>query len=171
MKSRTRIAVLILMIVALNIGCDQFTKEYARKNIKDRGIINLAGDFFVLVYVENDGAFLSMGSNIRQPYKTILLMVFPLLVVIGSLIYLLLDKKLSIPKIICFSSIIGGGISNIFERAVNNGFVTDFINFGIGNIRTGILNCADMSITFGVIFLLLFEYIESRKAKKAVSDV
>ncbi|MDD4289005.1 MAG: signal peptidase II, partial [Atribacterota bacterium] len=34
----------------------------------------------------------------------------------------------------------------------------DFLNFGIGNLRTGILNIADMAITFGVI-LLIYSFI------------
>jgi signal peptidase II len=35
--------------------------------------------------------------------------------------------------------------------------VVDFMNFGIGPLRTGILNAADLSVTFGVLALLLFE--------------
>jgi len=42
--------------------------------------------------------------------------------------------------------------------------VVDFINFGIGSLRTGILNVADMSVTFGVFFLVIY----TLKAKKKV---
>jgi lipoprotein signal peptidase len=31
------------------------------------------------------------------------------------------------------------------------------MNFGIGELRTGILNAADLSVTFGVIVLFIFE--------------
>jgi hypothetical protein len=53
----------------------------------------------------------------------------------------MLSKKLSIPQIICVACIIGDGICNI---------------------RTGMLNFADMSITFGAIFLILFQYFEDK---------
>jgi lipoprotein signal peptidase len=37
------------------------------------------------------------------------------------------------------------------------------MNFGIGPIRTGILNVADISVTFGVIILIVLEFLEDRK--------
>lgn len=159
MKNKVKIIVLAATIVILNVACDQSTKGYARKNIKNQGTINVIDNFFILRYVENDGAFLGIGSNIPQPYKTIVLLLFPILVLISSLIYLIFSKKLSMLQIICISFIIGGGIGNIFDRITNNGFVIDFLNFGIGNIRTGILNFADMSITFGALFLILSQYM------------
>ncbi|MCP4150905.1 MAG: hypothetical protein GY757_24375, partial [bacterium] len=36
----------------------------------------------------------------------------------------------------------------------NNGFVVDFINLGIGNIRTGIFNIADVFLMIGAGVLL-----------------
>jgi signal peptidase II len=42
--------------------------------------------------------------------------------------------------------------------------VIDFLNVGIGSLRTGIFNVADMAIMLGV-FLLLFA-----KDKKAVTE-
>ena len=53
-------------------------------------------------------------------------------------------------------TIIGGGLGNLIDRLSNDFRVVDFINFGIGNVRTGILNVADMSVTFGVIFLAIY---------------
>ena len=53
-------------------------------------------------------------------------------------------------------TIIGGGLGNLIDRLSNNFRVVDFINFGIGNVRTGILNVADMSVTFGVIILAIY---------------
>ena len=52
---------------------------------------------------------------------------------------------------VSFVFILYGGIGNLIDRICNNGLVTDFINFGIGPIRTGIFNVADMAITSGAI--------------------
>ncbi len=84
------------------------------------------------------------------------------MVIIGAIIYLIWGRNLSIFQEICLSSIIGGGISNVVDRIFNNGYVTDFLNFGIGRIRTGILNFADMFITFGAILFLLSIYWNER---------
>lgn len=47
----------------------------------------------------------------------------------------------------------GGGISNLADR-VRYGAVVDFLNVGIGPVRTGIFNVADMAILLGLAFLL-----------------
>jgi len=66
--------------------------------------------------------------------------------------------------VIIIVSIIGGGLGNLFDRLLYDFHVVDFINFGIGSLRTGILNVADMSVTFGVFFLVIY----TLKAKKKV---
>lgn len=57
----------------------------------------------------------------------------------------------------------------MYDRIFNNGLVVDFMNFGIGNIRTGILNVADLSITFGAILLFISTLIQERKEKLAAA--
>ena len=43
------------------------------------------------------------------------------------------------------------------------GVVRDFLNLGIGSLRTGIFNVADVAITFGGIALLLLPFLPRRK--------
>ena len=42
------------------------------------------------------------------------------------------------------------------------------MNFGIGNLRTGILNVADLSITFGVIIFIIYDIFFAKD--KLLSD-
>jgi len=42
-------------------------------------------------------------------------------------------------------------MGNLIDRVWNNGLVTDFINVGIGPVRTGVFNVADLAVTFGAI--------------------
>jgi signal peptidase II len=51
--------------------------------------------------------------------------------------------------------IFSGGISNLYDRVLNNDAVIDFLNVGIGSLRTGIFNVADMANMLSI-FLLLF---------------
>lgn len=55
---------------------------------------------------------------------------------------------------IALSLAVGGGIGNLIDR-IAFGSVTDFLNFGIGQVRTGIFNVADMAIMAGL-FLFLY---------------
>jgi lipoprotein signal peptidase len=50
----------------------------------------------------------------------------------------------------------GGLLSPAMICRKNSGFVTDFINVGIGPVRTGIFNVADVAVTFGAIAAVLF---------------
>lgn len=166
MKKRANLLILALFIILINIGCDQSTKEYARKNLKYQGTVKVIDNFFDLHYTENSGGFLSIGSNLPQPFKIILLTFLPAVLVIGLSLFLIFNKKLSLPQIIGLSCMVGGGASNIFDRIFHNSLVTDFMIFKINNIQTGILNFADLSITFGALFLLISQFIQMKKLQK-----
>jgi len=67
------------------------------------------------------------------------------------LIFSLKQKALSI---LALSLIFSGGLSNFYDRIANNGAVVDFLNIGIGSLRTGIFNVADIAIMLGVLLLV-----------------
>jgi len=160
---------LITLVIVFSIGLDQFTKNLAREHLKYSGTVNVVGDVFVLVYAENDGAFLGMGSNIPQPYKTVVLTIFPVLLTLFALGYLILEKNLTLGEMICIASVIGGGMSNLYDRILHQGTVTDFMNFGIGPwLRTGILNTADLSITLGAVALVWLQMYRNKKDPKSI---
>jgi len=50
--------------------------------------------------------------------------------------------------------IVAGGASNWIDRLVI-GSVVDFLNVGIGPVRTGIFNVADVAIMLGVMLIVL----------------
>jgi len=69
--------------------------------------------------------------------------------------YLVLNSKQHLAPLIALSLVFSGGISNAYDRVMNNGAVIDFLNIDIGAVRTGIFNVADIAIMLGA-FLLLF---------------
>ncbi|RZL66510.1 MAG: signal peptidase II, partial [Pedobacter sp.] len=144
----------LLLIVALNLGCDQFSKVIARKNIEPYEQITIIKDRFILTKVENSGAFLSAGSNLPEFVRIAVLTVLPILVLGYGLWFLYSNKNL--PRLmqigVCF--LIGGGIGNIYDRIVY-GSVTDFLHLDFVLFRTGIFNMADVSIMVGIGLLLL----------------
>ena len=158
----------LLIIVALNLGCDQFSKVIARKNIEPYEQITIIKDRFILTKVENTGAFLSAGSNLPDFVRIVVLTVLPILV-LGYGIWFLYSNKY-LPRLmqigICF--LVGGGIGNIYDRIVY-GSVTDFLFMDFVLFRTGIFNLADVSIMIGI-GLLLLQNIMAAKAKQQVAQ-
>lgn len=153
-KLTTRILI-VLAIIIINIGCDQVTKQVATEELGKGREHTFFGEIFRLSYVENEGAFLSWGANWSKEFQTWLLHFLPVIMLTGLLFYTFFSQQLNHWQIIAFSFIIGGGISNIYDRLLY-GKVVDFMNMGIGTLRTGIFNFADVSIMIGLFILLPF---------------
>lgn len=157
--------ILITGLLFFCIGCDQTTKTLARTYLLNEPTMSFLNDVFRLQYIENTGAFLGIGNNFPPALRFWLLTVIVSAFLLAGIIYLFFNKKLTPKYIITYSFILGGGISNLFDRLINNGKVVDFLNVGIGNIRTGIFNVADMLIMFGTIFLIyLLHYDKANEA-------
>jgi signal peptidase II len=50
-----------------------------------------------------------------------------------------------------------GGIGNLIDRILRDGAVIDFMNLGIGPVRTGIFNVADVQIMAAVAIFVFFK--------------
>ena len=147
----------ILTVISLCIfcvGCDQSTKSLAVKYLSENKIYTYFNDLLRIGYTENTGAFLGIGSELPGEYRFWLFVVLVGLFLTGFFIFLILDTKQSFVSLAALSLILAGGISNFYDRLVNNGAVVDFINMGIGPIRTGIFNVADVFIFAGAAIII-----------------
>ena len=144
----------IISLVVLNIILDQLSKFWIRGNVAPYNDINIIADYFIITNVENSGAFLGLGSDFSPVIKSILLLALPVGVLVTVLVYVFKDKSIDKLSLIGYSSIIGGGIGNIFDRFLY-GSVTDFLFIDLGGIfKTGIFNIADLSVTTGMILII-----------------
>ena len=158
MNSKKNRYSLITLIVGLSIAFDQLSKIWVRNNFESYIEKSIIGDVFTLIKVENTGAFLGMGSELSEIPRILLLIVLPIIVLISITLYTYLEKTLDQTSIIGFSLIIGGGIANIFDRIVY-GSVTDFLYINLAGIfKTGIFNIADVSVTTGMILILISSF-------------
>jgi signal peptidase II len=149
------------------IGCDRITKDLAKEHLMYHEPISYFHNTFILEYVENTGAALSLGDQLSKPVSFWLLSVLPLAFLMTVFIYAIRKmRELSLLKALSFSMIVAGGLGNIIDRILFDRHVTDFMNIGIQNVRTGIFNFADVCVTAGVIGLLI-----SYKEKKPEPDL
>ena len=156
-------------MVMLNVGCDQVTKVAARNNIESHETIEVIGSTFVLMKVENTGAFLSAGSGFSEPVRIAILLVLPAIILLLVLVYALRQKNLPRGALLGLACIVGGGIGNLYDRTLY-GSVTDFMLIDFDVVRTGIFNMADVSIMVGVGLVLLNYKKMSENDKKARED-
>jgi signal peptidase II len=145
----------IVLLIVFNIAIDQISKVLVRANFQYGEIKSLIGDTFIMQYVENKGAFLGMGSDMNPTLKLIFLLILPTLVLGYVIYYIINTKELDRLSLIAFCCIVGGGVANVFDRIVYKQ-VTDFFFIDLGGVfKTGIFNVADLSVTTGMIMLLL----------------
>jgi signal peptidase II len=156
----------IVIILFTCVGCDQITKVTAQRYLASSGPISYWGDIVRLQYAENQGAFLSLGALLPAGLRFWLLIVLTGIGVAGMLAFILAKRSLRPSLVIAISLIIGGGVGNLIDRIANNGAVIDFMNIGVGNLRTGIFNVADVTIMIGIGVLIVFGHLESRSIRR-----
>ena len=143
--------VLVLAILFSCVGCDQVTKSVAKAYLSETHAVVLLGDTVRLQVAKNYGAFLSLGSSIGESSRGMLLSVVVGSVLAALLAYLFISKPQNPIVGVSIALIVGGGVSNLIDRLRYGGYVVDFLNVGIGPVRTGIFNVADMAIMAGVV--------------------
>ncbi|WP_282031662.1 signal peptidase II [Winogradskyella eximia] len=158
----------ITLLIIFNIAIDQISKVIVRNTLTFREEVNVIGDYFQLIWVENKGAFLGMGSDMDPTLRLIFLLILPTLVLGYVIYYIIKTKELDRLSLIAFCCIAGGGIANVFDR-IAFGQVTDFFFINLGGVfKTGIFNIADLSVTIGMV-MLLFSGVFNSKKKEEIS--
>ena len=152
------------LIVLVSVGCDQATKQLARRGLMGGGTRSIIDGILVLRYVENEGAFLSLGARLPRPVRIVAFIAFPLIILGWIILSLARDKETGWQVILGFSCIAGGGFGNLIDRLLRGGRVSDFIILGIGSVRTGVFNLADLSVLIGCALLLASPLTSRKKA-------
>jgi len=166
-RTGTGRTLLTLCLLFSCVGCDQVTKELARTYLAFQSPLSCCYDVVRLHYAENAGAFLGLGWNLSEGMRILIFQIAVGLALLALLVILLRSQNHPHGFLIAWTLILSGGIGNVLDRLLHHGRVTDFMNLGIGWLRTGIFNVADVFITAGVVWLLLilrWEYDALEKA-------
>jgi signal peptidase II len=164
MKPKFKILLFCLLTFAF-IGCDRVTKDIAKEHLRDKPSVSYFNDKVRFVFVENTGAFLSLGADWSKKKSFWLLTVLPLAFLVGLFVVIMRKARLMNSfELLAFLLIFSGGIGNMIDRLLFDRHVTDFINLGINDFRTGIFNIADVYVTTGAL-MLLFSYVKKSFSK------
>lgn len=150
---RRRLFVFAFVLVAC-VGCDHAAKQVAEQLLAEGGGISLLGGVVQLQLVANPGAFLSLGAGLPETLRHFVLIgLVPLaLLLVSWLVWR--SPGASRAQAVAFGLVAGGGLANWLDRVADDGAVTDFVSLGLGALRTGIFNLADVAIVAGALLLL-----------------
>jgi signal peptidase II len=160
----TKLGVRLVLLIAIGgtIGCDRVTKHVAATTLSEAPGRSFLADTFRLEYVENTGAFLGLGADWPLAVRTAVFGVGNGLLLLALA---LAARRGRWPRRALFGVglFVAGGASNLVDR-ITYGMVIDFMNVGIGPLRTGIFNVADVAIMLGAGILALEGYRADRQA-------
>jgi signal peptidase II len=154
----------LFTILATCVGCDQFTKQIARHRLDGTPPRSFCADTVRLVYAENPGAFLGLGGGLPSRARWVLLVAINALVATGLAAILLWHSSMPAMRAAACALLLAGAIGNLIDRLRFDGLVVDFMNLGIGPLRTGIFNVADVAISCGAVLLILPQIAGSKAA-------
>ena len=155
-------AILVAALAAAVVAADLITKAIFERAFYGEPTVHLLGDIVRVGFVLNTGVFLSLGHTLSPTMRFWLFVVGVACVLTTLLVLTLRDPRFRTAEVAAVAAIVGGGIGNLVDR-VQLGAVRDFLNVGIGSLRTGIFNLADMAITFGGIALIVLPFIRRRE--------
>ena len=145
---------LLLMFLVCTVGCDQTSKHIARKRLRQVDTVTLPGGWVEFRLAQNPGSFLSFGALLPASVRVA---AFTWGVGAGLavlLVYLTRRARVEPVRFIGLSLIIAGSTSNLLDRILRHGLVTDFVTIRIGPLHTGVFNAAGVLIMLGLSSLI-----------------
>jgi signal peptidase II len=151
--------ILLLIVLFTSVGCDQATKSVAQTHLSSAEPIILLNGMVRLRYAENPGAFLSLGAGLSETAQYWIFVVMVSVILLALFFYIIKNlQKMPPMMLVALSLFLGGGVGNLLDRLFNDGRVIDFMNVGIGNLRTGVFNVADMALMAGLGIIIFISF-------------
>lgn len=163
--ARAELAVLALT-GALVLVADQVTKAAVVGALDVGERVAVLGDLVLLWHVRNTGAAFSLFQ-----FEGSLLIFYAVHVVaLGMVLWFHRSFRDRSPWLhVVLGLLLGGSIGNLVDR-IRQGYVTDFISVGFGDLRFPTWNIADAGITTGIVLLVAYlVLLEPRHAAESPS--
>ena len=168
MSLKYRIGLSIVLFLFCT-GFDRLSKEYAQRRLATAAPLSLLHDSLRLQYAENNGALLGLGASMPEAARFVLFVGAVTAALAVLMIYTLGTRSISRLQHIGLLLVGSGGIGNLVDRLTNHGAGIDFLNVGVGSLRTGIFNLADVFIVMGLALVVLDHTRQPIKRTKSES--
>jgi signal peptidase II len=153
---------IFLGLAALIVVLDQLTKAWLVSFLAPGQSVNVVGDYVRLVHSQNNGGLFGLFGGQAVVFGLVSIVVIALIVAYharaGGGRYLSITLGL----------LLGGALGNLVDR-LRLGYVVDFVDAGLGDLRWYTFNVADAGISFSLL-LLLAASIWPQVARRQASD-
>jgi signal peptidase II len=146
--------VVMLVIAVAVFVADQVTKAVVIRRIHDNAIVPVIPGFFNLTSNKNSGAVFGMFNDSAVWWKTPLLIVVSLVLLITVVALVVRTQNLQWATRIGLSLVLGGALANLSDR-IRVGEVEDFLDFYFRTYHWATFNLADSAIVVGTGLIIL----------------
>ena len=150
-----RRALAFVAVLLATAGCDHATKRIASDVLAAAPPLSLAAGLLRFELATNAGGLLSVGAGLPAELRRFLFLAVVPLGLLAAGLAVLRSTSLSGASLGGLSLLLGGGLANWLDRLAHGGLVTDFVSLGLGPLRTGIFNVADLAVMLGAAVLLV----------------
>ena len=148
---------LVAGVAVVVFATDRITKAWVTENIPLGTARPVVGDYVRIVHAQNTGAAFGL-----LPERTTLLSVLSVVAVLAIVYYYRQIASNSALVSATLGMQLGGAFGNLLDR-VTQGYVVDFVDVGLGDVRFWAFNVADSSIVVGIILVTLALWYEERR--------
>jgi signal peptidase II len=132
---------------AIVLVLDQTTKAWLVANLDPGEVMKVVGDFVRLVFSQNSGALFGLFRDNAVVFGIVSLGVVGLIVLYHG------RSPRSLYLSIALGLLLGGALGNLTDR-LRLGYVVDFVDIGIGDIRWYTFNVADAAVSTAIVMLI-----------------
>lgn len=139
--------VVFLGIAGLIVLADQVTKAMLVANVPPGEVVHVLGDYVRLVFSRNSGALFGLFHDNAAIFG------IASLVVVGLIVAYHARAGRSLYLSIALGGLLGGALGNVTDR-LRLGYVVDFVDAGIGDLRWYTFNVADTAVSLAIVMLV-----------------
>jgi len=136
-----------LGLAAVIVVLDQLTKAWLVANVAPGEVRSVIGDSVRLVYHQNSGALFGLFRDQAIVFGMLSI------VVIGLIVGYHARSGRSRYMSLALGFLLGGAVGNMIDR-LRLGYVVDFVDIGIGDLRFYTFNLADSGISAAIVLLV-----------------
>src|SRR5438477_4132007 len=148
---------LVAGVAVVVFALDRVTKNWVSENIPLGTARPIVGDYVRIVHAQNTGA-----ASGLLPELSSLLFVLSVVAVLSIVYYYRQIASSSALVSATLGMQLGGAFGNLLDR-VTQGYVVDFVDVGIGEIRFWAFNVADSSLVVGIILVPAAPWYEEHR--------
>jgi signal peptidase II len=158
LKKNYYFEILILFLIFI---LDRFSKIYVIYLSEKNNYSKIFSSKFLDIHlIWNEGIAFGLLSFSETYFYNLISIIIAIIIFI---LFVMIIRSKGLKKLLLIS-ILGGAIGNFYDRLVYKA-VPDFIDFHINDFHWFIFNIADIFISIGVFFMILYEIIDNNSEK------